>query len=381
MTLLHSLHSLPEDLIWIESRMKITYNLKSASERRKSPFIPEGHIGFGVQRTDHMFVMDFYDGQWQDPRIVPYGPFALNPGTMSLHYGQAVFEGAKAFKHSDGEIYTFRIDKNAQRLNHSAEILCIPPIPEEDQITAVQALIDVDRLWFPEQDNACLYIRPFIFATEDRLSVSASNKYTFCVMLSPSGDYYKDGFNKAIRLLISKQYHRAVTGGTGASKAAGNYAASLRAGNAAAKYGAAQVLYLDASNQQIEEVGAMNHFHVMKDGSIVIPRFTDTILKSITSLSIIELSKTLNCEVRQETLMLDKFIDDIQSGEIIEAGGLGTAAVVSPVGSYIFEDKSIITVGNGEIGNNIKRIYQIYTDIQKGNQKAPDNWLKAVPHW
>jgi branched-chain amino acid aminotransferase len=358
--------------------MDIDYKLKPASQRRTEQFRPEGNVGFGSLRTDHMFLMDYRDGQWQDPRIVPYGPFEMAPGAMALHYGQSIFEGAKAFMHEDGEIYTFRLNKNAQRMNRSADIVCIPNIPEQVQLDAINALIDVDRLWFPMQEGACLYIRPFIFATEDRLSVSPAQKYTFCVMLSPSGAYYATGVNKAIRLLISKKFHRAVSGGTGASKAAGNYAASLRAGKAAAEYGAAQVLYLDSTNQQIEEVGAMNHFHVRKDGTIVIPIFTDTILKSITSESILELGELLGCEVRQETVYLDQFIADIEAGEIIEAGGFGTAAVVSAVGSYIFEDGRVVTVGNGEVGEHIKRIYRIYTQLQKGHLQGPQGWIQQV---
>ena len=359
--------------------MDITYKLKSATERRTTAFTPTENIGFGKLRTDHMFVMEYFDGNWQNPRIEPYAPFEMAPGAMVLHYGQAIFEGAKAFRHENGEIYTFRIDQNAKRMNRSAEVVCIPELPEEIMINAINALIDVDRLWFPDQEGACLYIRPFIFATEDRLSVSPSNKYIFCVMLSPSGAYYADGVNNAIRLLITNKYHRAVSGGTGASKAAGNYAASLRAGKAAAEYGAAQVLYLDSTNTQIEEVGAMNHFHILKDGTVIIPKFTDTILKSITSQSIMALSSQLGCEVRQETVMLDKFILDIESGEIIEAGGFGTAAVVSAVGSYIFEDGNIITVGDGKVGKHIHKIYQLYTDIQQGRVKAPDGWVKQVP--
>lgn len=358
--------------------MEIKYDLKPASERRTEQFKPEGNVGFGNLRTDHMFLMDYRDGEWRDPRIVPYGPFEMAPGAMALHYGQSIFEGAKAFMHEDGEIYTFRINKNAERMNRSADIVCIPNIDEQIQIDAINALIDVDRLWFPMQEGACLYIRPFIFATEDRLSVSPSSRYTFCVVLSPSGAYYAAGVNKGIRLLISKTYHRAVSGGTGASKVAGNYAASLRAGKAAAQFGASQVLYLDANNQQIEEAGAMNHFHILKDGTVVIPTFTDSILKSITSQSIMELSELLGCKVRQETVMLDKFIADIESGEIIEAGGFGTAAVVSAVGSYIFEDGRIVTVGNGEVGEHIQRIYKLYTEIQKGNIKGPEGWVKRV---
>ncbi|QYJ86428.1 branched-chain amino acid aminotransferase [Shewanella mesophila] len=358
--------------------MHINYNLKPASERRTEQFQPEANVGFGNLRTDHMFLMDYRDGEWRDPRVVPYGPFEVAPGAIALHYGQSVFEGAKAFMHDDGEIYTFRLDKNAERLNRSADILCIPALPEMMQLAGINALIDVDRLWFPMQEGACLYIRPFIFATEDRLSVSPSQQYTFCVMLSPSGAYYADGFDKAIRLLITERFHRAVSGGTGASKAAGNYAASLKAGKAAAEYGAAQVLYLDANNKQIEEVGAMNHFHVLKDGTIIIPKFTDTILKSITSQSILDLGEQLGCEIRQETVMLDKFIRDIESGEIIEAGGFGTAAVVSPVGSYIFEDNRIVTVGNGEVGEHTRRIYQVLTDIQKGKRQGPQGWSQHV---
>ncbi len=249
--------------------MEIKYQLKPAAERRSEQFCPEGNVGFGRLRTDHMFMMDYYDGEWRDPRIVPYGPFEMAPGAMALHYGQSIFEGAKAFMHEDGEIYTFRLNKNAERMNRSADIVCIPNIDEAMQLKAINALIDVDRLWFPMQDGACLYIRPFIFATEDRLSVSPANRYTFCVVMSPSGAYYGESLN-AIRLLISKEFHRAVSGGTGASKAAGNYAASLRAGKAAAAHGASQVLYLDSTNEYIEEAGAMNHFHILKDGTVII---------------------------------------------------------------------------------------------------------------
>ncbi|GAA4898442.1 branched-chain amino acid aminotransferase [Ferrimonas pelagia] len=358
--------------------MQIAYDLKPSSERRTEQFKPKDDVGFGTLRTDHMFLMDYRDGQWCEPRIVPYGPFQIAPGAVALHYGQSVFEGAKAFLHDDGEIYTFRIDKNAQRLNRSADTLCIPAIDEAIQIEAIHALIDTDRLWFPMQQGACLYIRPFIFATQDRLSVSPSETYTFCVMLSPSGPYYSDGFDAPIRLLITERFHRAVAGGTGASKAAGNYAASLQAGKAAAEYGAAQVLYLDATNTQIEEVGAMNHFHILKDGTVIIPRFTDTILKSITSESFLELGERLGCEVRQETVKLDQFIADVESGEIIEAGGFGTAAVVSPVGSYIFEDNRVLTVGDGQVGPHTRKLYQTLTEIQKGAVAGPEGWMRQV---
>jgi len=280
--------------------------------------------------------------------------------------------------HPDGEIYTFRIDKNAERANVSAEILCMPKVPVEMQVKAIHALIDVDRNWFPMQNEASLYIRPFMFGTSDSLGVHPSKEYRYMVILSPSGPYYPAGFTKPIKLLITKRFHRAVSGGTGAAKAGGNYAASLRAGEFAEKFGASQVLYLDANNEYIEEAGAMNHFHITKDGTVCIPEFTDTILRSITSISMIELLPTIGFKVIQKRIRLDEFIDGVKSGEIVEAGGFGTAAVVSPVGEYIFEDGSVLKVGSGEIGEMTRKIYTTYTDIQYGRRKAPDGWLKKV---
>ncbi|MBE0363989.1 branched-chain amino acid aminotransferase [Pseudoalteromonas ulvae UL12] len=359
--------------------MEIKYQLKSASQRRSTPYQPTENIGFGRIRTDHMFVMDYADGQWQNPRVTSFGPLPISPGAMALHYGQSIFEGAKAFLHPNDEIYTFRLDKNIERLNTSASILCMPHVPAEMQKQAIEALIDVERLWFPRQEGACFYIRPFMFATEDNLSVRSANAYTYCVVISPSGAYYPDGNNSAIRLLVSKKYHRAVSGGTGAAKASGNYAASLRAATAAKEFGAAQVLYLDANNQQIEEAGAMNHFHVRKDGTLIIPTFTDTILKSITSQSVLALGEHLGCEIKQETIMIDDFIADVRSGEIVEAGGFGTAAVVSAVGEYIFEDNTIIQVADGQVGPVTKKLYQLYSDIQNGRCDDPYNWLTQIP--
>ncbi len=358
--------------------MDIKYQLKPKSERRTEPFKPSQPLPFGKLRTDHMFVMDFEDGEWTNPRIVPYEPISILPGAIVLHYGQAIFEGAKAFQHDDGEIYTFRLDMNAKRMNRSADILCIPNIPEETQIEAVHALIDVDRLWFPQQEGASLYIRPFIFATQDSLGLHVSTTYKFMVIVSPSGPYYPKGFTKPIKLLITKKFHRAAPGGTGNAKAAGNYAASLQAGKFAKKFGASQVLYLDVTNTYIEEAGTMNHYHILKDGTVVIPEFTDTILKSITSQSIMSLSDRIGIKARQERVKLEDFIEGIKSGNIIEAGGFGTAAVVSPVGEYVFEDETSLIVNNNEVGEYSKRIYDYYTGVQTGRIEAPEGWLKKV---
>ncbi len=360
--------------------MRIDYQLLPESERKMPPSSGE-NLGFGTRRTNHMFLMNYADGEWRNPRIVPYGPISLMPGAMCLHYGQTLFEGIKAFRHADGEIYTFRPDKNAERSNLSAKILCMPSIPVPLYLEALHRLIDVEREWCPTLPESSLYIRPFMFATQDALGVKPSKEYIFCIMLSPSGPYYPGGFSKAIRLLVTKTFHRAVSGGTGEAKAGGNYAASLRAAEHAYAQNAAQVLYLSADNSQIEEVGSMNHFHVRKDGSFVIPAFTDTILRSITALSVLELGRLGLIKAREESIKIDDFLKDVASGEIIEAGGFGTAAVISPVNEYLLEDGTVIKVGTGEIGAHSRALYELYSAFQTGLQPAPSGWLHKVEHY
>ncbi len=360
--------------------MNIRYDLKPNAARRAKPFRPEGALPFGQLRTDHMFLMDWADGAWSNPRIVPYGPISLDPGAVVLHYSQEIFEGAKAFKHGDGELHAFRIDKNAERLNRSAHGLCMPAVPVADQVQAILALLDVDRLWFPEQEGASLYIRPFMIGTQDSLGVKSSNRFIFCIFLSPSGPYYPAGFTEPIKLLISKRFHRAAPGGTGALKTGGNYAASLMAGVVAHDLGASQVLFLDTTDTYIEEAGAMNHFHVTRDGRLVIPAFTDSILRGITSDSVMALGKAaLGVEPVQERVPLDAFLEGLRSGAITEAGGFGTAAVVSPVGAYVFEDRTELTVGRGGIGEHTRRIYELLSGIQRGQRAAPAGWLFTAP--
>ncbi|WP_022851168.1 branched-chain amino acid aminotransferase [Limisalsivibrio acetivorans] len=358
--------------------MEISLNLKNESERRTEQFVPEGPLSFGQLRTDHMFIAEYKGGEWQDARIVPYQNFSIAPGAIVLHYSQEVFEGAKAFLHDDGEIYTCRFEKNAQRMNRSSAVVCMPEIPVEMQMEAVEALIDVDRLWCPVQDGASMYIRPFVFGTQDMLGVKPSDSYIFSVILSPSGPYYPKGFSEPVKLLITDRFHRAAPGGTGASKTGGNYAASMRAGEYAYSKGANQVLYLDTTNTYIEECGAMNHFHVMKDGTVVIPEFTDTILRSITSESVMELAPELGIKVVQEKVRIDDFIKGVENGDIVEAGGFGTAAVISAVGTYLFEDGREITVGDGQIGPVSRKIYDAYTGIQRGLREDSLNWLRKV---
>lgn len=358
--------------------MNIRYELLDQSKRKKPPAKVEG---FGQIRTNHIFVADYADGQWMDPRIVPYSPFKLMPGAMCLHYGQIIFEGGKAFRHPDGEVHAFRFDQNAKRMNNSADVLLMPGMPEELQIEGCMRLIDMEREWCPSEPESSIYIRPFMFSTQDLIGVNASSSYTYCILLSPSGPYYKDGFSKAITLYITGKYHRAVSGGTGTAKAGGNYAASLKPAKFANDAGASQVLYLDASNTYIEEAGTMNHYHVLADGTFIIPEFNDSILCSITSSSVLELARLGKVKARQEKIAVADFIRDIKAGKIVEAGGLGTAAVVSPVGKYLLDDGSTVTVGDGEIGKYSRALYELYSGMQTGKIAAPEGWLVKTPHY
>lgn len=357
--------------------MQIVYDLLPEADRKAPPAV-EDDLVFGKMRTNHMFVAQYSDGEWHSARIVPYGPLPLMPGAMCLHYGQTLFEGIKAFRHEDGEIYIFRADKNAERLNHSASVLCMPTIPEALQLDALHRLIDVERDWCPSVPQSSLYVRPFMFASQDCLGVKPSLEYMFCIMLSPSGPYYKGGFSHAVRLLVTKKYHRAVSGGTGTAKAGGNYGASLRPQSYAQEHHADQVLYLSADNKTIEEVGTMNHYHVLKDGTFIIPEFGDSILRSVTSLSVLELAAAGLIKARQEVVYLDAFLEGVRSGDIVEAGGLGTAAVVSPVGSYVFEDGTELDVGDGEVGRYSRELYELYAAMQTGKRPAPQGWLAKV---
>ena len=357
--------------------MNIRYELLS-KDRRKNP--PAKVETYGQERTNHVFLADYKEGRWQDPRIVPYDSAInnLKPGSVCLHYGQTVFEGAKAFLHPDGEIYAWRFDKNAARLNESAEIIVMPRIPEDLQMESCLRLLDLERAFCPAERDSAMYIRPFMFGTQDNLGAKPSETYTFCIMLSPSAALVKDGFTSGMSMLISTRYHRAVSGGTGAAKTGGNYAASLRPAQFAYAHGAAQVLYLDASNTYIEEGGVMNHYHVLADGTFIIPSFSDSMLRSVTSLSVLELAQLGHLKARQERVAIQDFISGVKSGEIIEAGCLGTAAVISPVTKYLFEDESEMVVGNGQVGKHSRALYELYVGMQTGQAAAPQGWLHRV---
>lgn len=334
-------------------------------------------LGFGHIFTDHMFVMNYTEGQgWHDARIVPYGDIKIAPSAMVFHYGQEMFEGLKAYKGDDGKVYLFRPDMNAKRANNSNTRLCIPQLPVEDFIEAVKAVVDVDRDWVPTDEGTSLYIRPFIIATDEFLGVAPSKTYLFMIILSPSGAYYESGL-EPVGIWIEDEYVRAVKGGMGFAKTGGNYAASLIAQVKAHDSGYAQVLWLDGVERKyIEEVGAMNIFFKI-NGKIVTPMLNGSILPGVTRDSIIHVCKDWGYEVEERRVSVDELVAAAKEGTLEEVFGTGTAAVVSPVNKLRYENE-IMNIGDGSIGELTQKLYDELTGIQWGKKEDPYGWRVTV---
>ena len=337
----------------------------------------QSKLGFGNYYTDHMFIMNYDEGQgWHDARIVPYGPIALDPAAMCLHYGQEIFEGMKAYRTPEGGINLFRPEKNMARLNVSAERLCIPLIDEEFCVDAIKILVEIDADWIPTQPGTSLYIRPFIFAVDAHVGVHPAKHLLYVVILSPVGSYYAQGLNP-VDIYIEQNYTRAVKGGTGFAKTAGNYASSLKAQDEAAKIGYSQVLWLDGvEHKYIEEVGAMNVFFIIGD-EVVTPELSGSILSGITRMSVIELLKNKGYNVSERKISVDELYKAHEDGLLKEAFGTGTAAVISPIGSFEWNGKKI-TVADGGIGKTSQMLYDTITGIQSGRIADEYNWVQKI---
>ena len=339
---------------------------------------PQGDkLPFGVYTTDHMFLMDYTEGQgWHDARIVPYAPVQIDPSCMVLHYAQEIFEGMKAYYGVDGKVRLFRPSENFKRMNLSAERLVIPAVDVDFCVEAVKTLVDVDRDWIPTAPNTSLYIRPFVFATDNHIGVHASHSYLFAIILSPVGPYYPTGLDP-VKIMIEQEDVRAVRGGTGFTKCGGNYAASLRAGDRAEKKGYSQVLWLDGVEQKyIEEVGSMNVLFKI-NGEVVTPALLGSILPGITRKSCLELLRSWGVPAIERRISVDELIACAKDGSLEEAFGSGTAAVVSPIGELIYgEDEYVI--GNGGIGELTQKLYDNLTGIQWGRIPDPFGWTVVV---
>lgn len=337
----------------------------------------ESKLPFGKIFTDHMFVMRYRHGiGWYDPEIVPYGPFSLDPSCQILHYAQEVFEGLKAYRTADDKIQLFRPDCNAERFRNSCDRLCIPPIPDEDFVQAVKALVTVDRDWVPHAEGTSLYIRPFVFASGNGLGVHAAMEYIFCIILSPSGSYYQSGL-APVKIYVEDEYIRAAPGLTGFAKCGGNYAASLKSAELAEKLGYAQVLWLDGVyHKYVEEVGAMNIFFKI-DGKLYTAPCNGTVLPGVTRRSVMELCRDWGYEVSEERLTIDDIMAAGRDGKLEEVFGTGTAAVVSPVGELRRHDETV-TVHDNTIGPLTQKLYDTLTGIQWGKIEDSKGWTVPV---
>ncbi len=335
------------------------------------------NLVFGTVFTDHMFVMDYSEEKgWHDPKIVPYGPIEIEPANMTLHYGQTVFEGMKAYKTEDGEVLLYRPYENMKRINRSNDRLCIPEIDVDACVEYLKELIRLEKDWIPEGKGTSLYIRPFIFATDNHLGVRPSHTYKFMIILSPVGAYYKEGLNP-VKIYVEPSYVRAVRGGIGYAKTAGNYAASIKAQMDAAKKGYTQVLWLDGVHRKyIEEVGTMNVFFKI-DGEIVTPMLNGSILAGITRDSAIQVLKSWGMTVTERELSIQEVYDAHAAGKLEEVFGTGTAAVISPVGELNW-DGNVITINDGKIGEISSKLYDTITGIQSGKIEDTFGFVERV---
>lgn len=353
--------------------MEIKINLAETNRIRPD----DSALGFGQVFTDHMFVMDYSeDTGWHDARIERFADFSVSPAAMVFHYGQAIFEGLKAYKTPDKKICLFRARDNFERMNRSASGMCIPQIDIDFVMDAMKQLIKIEEKWIPETLGTSLYIRPTIIATDPFLGVRASFTYRFFIILSSVGAYYAEGLDP-VKIWVAKDHVRAVRGGVGEFKTAGNYAASLIASEKAKKNGYVQVLWLDAIERKyVEEVGAMNIFFLIDD-EIVTPDLTGSILHGITRYSVIALAKKWGMKISERKISIDEVFDAHGQGKLKEVFGSGTAAVISPVGEIRYGDKSI-SIGDGTPGETAMKFYNALTDIQYGKAKDTENWIETI---
>jgi branched-chain amino acid aminotransferase len=351
--------------------------LKITKTKTPKALPADSKLGFGEIFTDHMFNMDYSPEQgWHSPRIEPYGPIVMDPATMVLHYGQAIFEGLKAYRTDSGKIQLFRPQDNMARLNRSAQIVCMPEIDTGFALDALKSLITLEKNWVPRAPETSLYIRPTIIATDPYLGVRPSHTYRFFIILSPVGAYYPEGFNP-VKIWVTDEYVRAVRGGLGEAKTGANYAASLLGQERAKKEGYTQVLWLDAVEQRnIDEVGTMNIFFVV-NGELVTPPLGGSILPGITRDSVLELARHWDLPVSERNITIDELIAGDRDGSLQEIFGSGTAAVISPVSHLAWKDE-VLSVGSGGVGPVAQKLYDTLTDIQYGRAEDPFDWIVPV---
>lgn len=333
---------------------------------------------FGTVFSDHMARVTWKDGEgWTARRVEKYGPLQLDPAAAVLHYGQEIFEGLKAYRHADGSVWSFRPEENARRYIRSARRLALPELSVDDFIGSIAALVRTDIEWIPTGDEAALYLRPFMIATEAFLGVRPALEAEHLVIASPVGPYFSGGVHP-VNIWISQDYARASRGGTGEAKCGGNYAASLLPQIQAAREGFDQVCFLDGqADPAIEELGGMNVFFVKANGDIVTPALSGSILRGVTRSSILQLIKDRDINVTEEHITLASLKAMLESGEITEAFACGTAAVITPIGRLADHDFDV-TINGGEPGKTTMDIREELTDIQNGRRPDRHGWLTRL---
>jgi branched-chain amino acid aminotransferase len=351
--------------------------IKASPEKMKAKPQDESSLGFGKLFTDHMFTMTYKEGKgWQNAVIEPYRPLQLDPTAMCLHYGQEIFEGLKAYRGKDGKIFLFRPMENIKRMNASAERLCMAQIDERIFLDALKELVILDQDWIPKGVGTSLYIRPTLIATEAALGVHPASEYLFFIIAGPVGAYYAHGFSPT-KIYVSEEYVRAAAGGTGAIKAAGNYAASLYASRIATNMGYTQVLWLDAREKKyVEEVGTSNIFFLIGD-DLITPPLHGTILPGVTRDSVIKLASHLGVKVIERPLTIDEVVTALEAGTLKEAFASGTAAIISPVGQIYFRKKEYV-INEGKTGQLSETLFNEILQIQYGLKEDPFGWRMQI---
>ena len=347
----------------------MSYNINITKvEASKVDALDFNNIPLGTSFTDHMFICDFEDGKWVNPRIVPMGLIPTHPAAMALHYGQAIFEGMKAYKDTEGEPMLFRPEQNAKRLNLSADRMGMPNFPEDLFIEGLKELVSLEHNWIPPQQGSALYLRPFMYADEPFIGMRAATTYKFIIMASPSGPF----FSKRIKLWAEKQFIRAAHGGTGEAKAAGNYAAAIRPTELAKSKGYDQVLWLDAAEHKyIQEVGTMNIFFKIK-GEFITPELDGSVLHGITRSSVIALLESMGYKVTEQKITLDYIREASNNGTLEEAFGTGTAVGIAYIQEIGLNGETIHVSDESPVG---LKVNDTLNAIKTGQTEDKFGWM------
>lgn len=343
------------------------------AERSKLQDMSLENLPFGKYFTDHMLEADYENGEWKNVEIKPYQPMLLNPSVAAIHYGQAIFEGIKAYKNSEGEAFIFRPQDNYRRFNISAERMQMPAVPEDIFMEGMRQLIELDKNWIPSKNDHSLYIRPFMFASDEVIGVRPSDSYKFMIILSPTGPYY----SAPMRIYVEEKYVRAVPGGVGYAKAAGNYGAAMYATAEAKKKGYDQVLWMDAfEHKYVQECGTMNVFFIIGNTAITPDLDQGTILDGVTRQSSITLLKEMGFEVEERPLSINDIIDAYKAGLLYEVFGTGTAATISLIKELRYKD--FVMQFNTDQWKTAPTLKKWLTDVREGRREDKYGWMHPV---